>query len=158
MRRDVLDDAKLSENERAVLRRAARILEARVKSQSVVLNSPSLVREWLTLKFCGLECEVFGVIFLDAQNRFIDFDVLFTGTLTQASVFPREVVKAALARNAAAVMFVHNHPSGCAEPSRADEVLTQALKQALATVDTKVLDHFIVGGSAVLSFAERGLI
>ena len=79
-------------------------------------------------------------------------------TLTQASVFPREVVKAALARNAAAVMFVHNHPSGCAETSRADEVLTQALKQALATVDTKVLDHFIVGGSAVLSFAERGLI
>ena len=79
MRRDVLDDAKLSENERAVLRRSARILETRVKSQSVVLNSPSLVREWLTLKFCGLEREVFGVIFLDAQNRFIDFDVLIYG-------------------------------------------------------------------------------
>ena len=127
----------------SVLRRAARILEDKVRSRPIALISPSLVREWLTLKFCGLERKVFGVIFLDAQNRFIDFDALFTGTLTQTSVFPREVVKAALTRNAAAVMFVHNHPSGCAETSRADEVLTQALKQALATVDTKVLDHFI---------------
>ena len=82
----------------------------------------------------------------------------FTGTLTQTSVYPREVVKAALARNAAGVMFVHNHPSGCAEPSHPDETLTQALKQALALVDVRVLDHFVVGGSAVLSFAERGLL
>jgi DNA repair protein RadC len=138
--------------------KAAQILEARVRAETVTLNSPSLVREWLALQFSALEREMFGVLFLDAQNRLIDFEVLFTGTLTQTSVFPREVVKAALARNAAAVMLVHNHPSGCAEPSHADQVLTQALKQALAMVDTNVLDHFIVAGSAVLSFAERGLL
>ena len=129
-----------------------------MRAEVVALNSPSLVREWLALQFSGLEREMFGVIFLDIQNRLIDFEVLFAGTLTQTSVFPREVVKAVLARNAAAVLLVHNHPSGCAEPSHADEVLTQALKQALAMVDTKVLDHFIVAGSAVLSFTERGLL
>jgi DNA repair protein RadC len=141
-----------------ILSKAARILEAKVRAEVVALNSPSLVREWLALQFSGLEREMFGVIFLDIQNRLIDFEVLFAGTLTQTSVFPREVVKAVLARNAAAVLLVHNHPSGCAEPSHADEVLTQALKQALAMVDTKVLDHFIVAGSAVLSFTERGLL
>ncbi len=155
---DLLDAGNFSPKERLILTKAARILEARVRAEAVALNSPSLVREWLALQFSGLEREMFGVIFLDAQNRLIDFEVLFTGTLTQTSVFPREVVKAALARNAAAVMLVHNHPSGCAEPSHADQVLTQALKQALAIVDTKVLDHFIVAGSAVLSFAERGLL
>ena len=155
---DLLDAGNFSPKERLILTKAARILEARVRAEAVALNSPSLVREWLALQFSGLEREMFGVLFLDAQNRLIDFEVLFTGTLTQTSVFPREVVKAALARNAAAVMLVHNHPSGCAEPSHADQVLTQALKQALAMVDTKVLDHFIVAGSAVLSFAERGLL
>ena len=155
---DLLDAGNFSPKERLILTKAARILEARVRAEAVALNSPSLVREWLALQFSALEREMFGVLFLDAQNRLIDFEVLFTGTLTQTSVFPREVVKAALARNAAAVMLVHNHPSGCAEPSHADQVLTQALKQALAMVDTKVLDHFIVAGSAVLSFAERGLL
>lgn len=158
MGRDFLDAGNFTPKERAILSRAARILEARMRAQSMALNSPSVVRQWLALQFCGLEREVFGVIYLDAQNRLIDFEALFTGTLTQTSVYPREVVKAALARNAAAVMFVHNHPSGCAEPSRADQVLTDTLKQALAIVDTKVLDHFIVAGSVVLSFAERGLI
>jgi DNA repair protein RadC len=158
MCRDVLDAGNFTPKERAILTKAARILEARVRGDTVILNSPSLVREWLTLQFSGLEREVFAVIYLDAQNRLIDFEALFTGTLTQTSVYPREVVKAALSRNAAAVMFVHNHPSGCAEPSRADETLTQSLKAALALVDTKVLDHFIVGSSSVLSFAERGLI
>ena len=101
---------------------------------------------------------MFVVLFLDAQNRVITYEELFRGTLTQTSVFPREVVKRALKSNAAAVVFAHNHPSGLAEPSRADEVLTQALKQALALVDVKVLDHFIVGGSSAMSFAERGLL
>jgi len=119
---------------------------------------PAIGQAVAGLEFAGLDREVFAGIFLDARNRLLAFEVLSTGTLTQASVYPREVVKVALARNAAAVMFVHNHPSGCAEPSRADELLTQSLKQALSTVDIKVLDHFIVGGSAVLSFAERGLI
>jgi DNA repair protein RadC len=155
---DLLDAGNFSPKERLILSKAARILEARVRAEAVALNSPSLVRQWLALQFSALEREMFGVLFLDTQNRLIDFEVLFTGTLTQTSVFPREVVKAALARNAAAVMLVHNHPSGCAEPSNADQVLTQALRQALAIVDTKVLDHFIVAGSAVLSFAERGLL
>ena len=158
MGRDFIDAGNFSPKERAILKRAARILEARVRAGAVVLTSPSAVRDWLALQFSGLEREVFGVLFLDAQNRLIDFEALFTGTLTQTSVYPREVVKAALARNAAGVMFVHNHPSGCAEPSHADETLTQALKQALALVDVRVLDHFVVGRSAVLSFAEKGLL
>jgi len=102
---------------------------------------------------------VFMALWLDAQNRLIKADELFSGTLTQTSVYPREVVKAALANNAAAVILAHNHPSGVAEPSRADEMLTQSLKVALAMVDVKVLDHFIVAGSGTpLSFAERGLL
>ena len=95
-------------------------------------------------------------LFLDAQNRVITIEELFRGTLTQTSVYPREVVKRALHHNAGAVILAHNHPSGVAEPSHADETLTQALRQALALVDIRVLDHFIVAGSSVLSFAERG--
>ena len=101
---------------------------------------------------------MFIVLLLDAQNRLIEAHELFRGTLSQTSVYPREVVKATLARNAAAVMFAHNHPSGVAEPSRADELLTQSLKQALALVDVRVLDHFVVAGTRTVSFAERGLI
>ncbi len=97
-------------------------------------------------------------LFLDAQNRVIGVEELFRGTLTQTSVYPREVVKRALHHNAGGVILAHNHPSGVAEPSHADETLTQALRQALALVDIRVLDHFIVAGSAVLSFAERGLL
>ena len=106
----------------------------------------------------ALPHEVFVALFLDAQNRVIGIEELFRGTLTQTSVYPREVVKRALHHNAAALIFAHNHPSGVAEPSRADEALTQALKQALALIDVRVLDHFIVAGSGVLSFAERGLL
>ena len=95
---------------------------------------------------------------MDAQNRLIEADELFRGTLSQTSVYPREVVKAALKHNAAAVIFSHNHPSGVAEPSRADELLTAALKQALALVDIKTLDHFVIGGDKTISFAECGLI
>jgi DNA repair protein RadC len=105
-----------------------------------------------------LEHEVFIILLLDSQNRLIEAHELFRGTLSQTSVYPREVVKATLARNAAAVMFAHNHPSGVAEPSRADELLTQGLKQALALVDVKVLDHFVVAGTSMESFAERGLV
>ena len=98
------------------------------------------------------------VLFLDAQNRVLSPEEMFRGTLTQTSVYPREVVKRSLANNAAAVIFAHNHPSGVAEPSRADELLTQSLKQALALVDVRVLDHFVVAGNGVMSFAERGLL
>ena len=107
MGRDILDAGNFSPKERSILKRAARILEVRVRAEAVALNSPSAVRDWLRLQFSGLEREVFGVLFLDAQNRLIDFEALFTGTLTQTSVYPREVVKAALARNAAGVMFAH---------------------------------------------------
>ena len=123
-----------------------------------VLSHPSAVRDYLRLHFADQGHESFLTLYLDAQNRFIRSEELFRGTLTQTSVYPREVVKGALRANAAAVIFAHNHPSGVAEPSRADETLTQALKQALALVDVKVLDHFIVAGTDTLSFAERGLL
>lgn len=126
--------------------------------QGAALNSPSAVREYLRLRMQQLPHEVFIVLFLDAQNRVIETEELFRGTLTQTSVYPREVVKRALHFNAGAVILAHNHPSGVAEPSHADETLTQALKQALALVDVRVLDHFIVAGTGVLSFAERGLL
>ncbi|MBL8470347.1 MAG: DNA repair protein RadC [Rhodocyclaceae bacterium] len=124
-----------------------------------MLGSPAAVRDWLRLKLAHLGHEVFMVLLLDAQNRLIEASELFRGTLTQTSVYPREVVKLALARNASGVIFAHNHPSGTAEPSRADECLTQTLKQALALIDVRVLDHFIVAGMAQpLSFSERGLL
>ncbi|MDH4284891.1 MAG: hypothetical protein OEV35_06190, partial [Gallionellaceae bacterium] len=106
----------------------------------------------------GREQEVFMVIFLDAQHRVQVAEELFHGTLTQTSVYPREVVKRALFHNAAAVIFAHNHPSGVAEPSQSDRLLTDALKQALALVDVRVLDHFIVAGAGCLSFAEQGMV
>ena len=123
-----------------------------------VLNSPNAVRDFLRLKLARLEHEVFMCVFLDAQNRVITTDEMFRGTLTQTSVYPREIVKAALRHNAAGVIFSHNHPSGMAEPSHADELLTKTLKEALAMVDCRVLDHFIVAGTGFLSFAERGLL
>jgi len=126
--------------------------------RSPTLSSPQAVRDYLRLLFTGKEHEVFVVLFLDAQNRVLGVEELFRGTLTQTSVFPREIVKSALRENAAAVLFAHNHPSGVAEPSRADEALTQTLKHTLALVDVKVLDHFVIGGDSAMSFAERGLL
>ena len=122
------------------------------------LTSPESVRDYLRLSLSTLPHEAFMALFLDSQHRLLAAEELFRGTLAQTSVYPREVVKSALAHNAAAVIFAHNHPSGVAEPSRADELLTQALKQALALVDIRTLDHFVVAGSQVVSFAERGLI
>jgi DNA repair protein RadC len=142
----------------ASLELARRALAAPLKLKDA-LASPEAVRDWLRLSLGKLPHEVFIALWLDAQNRLIASEELFRGTLTQTSVYPREVVKRALAHNAGAVILAHNHPSGLAEPSRADEVLTSSLKQALALVDVKLLDHFIVaGGGRPLSFAERGLI
>ncbi|WP_310449184.1 RadC family protein [Sulfuritalea sp.] len=142
----------------ATLELARRALAGPLKLKDA-LASPQAVRDWLRLSLGNLQHEVFVALWLDAQNRLIASEELFRGTLTQTSVYPREVVKRALAHNAGAVILAHNHPSGLAEPSRADEVLTSSLKQALAIIDVKLLDHFIVaGGSAPLSFAERGLI
>lgn len=123
------------------------------------LTSPSAVRDLLRMRLAGLPHEVFAVLLLDAQHQLIDCVELFRGTLTQTSVYPREIAKLALERNAGAVIFAHNHPSGSVEPSQADEALTRALKQALALVDVRVLDHFIVGGTTTpLSFMEQGLL
>ena len=139
------------------IEQALKVLQARMRAGEA-LSSPSAVRSFLQLKLAPLPHEVFAVIFLDAQNRVLAYEELFRGTLTQTSVYPREVVKHALKHNAAALILAHNHPSGVAEPSRADELLTASLKQALALVDVRVLDHLIVAGSATVSLAERGLV
>jgi len=123
-----------------------------------IMSSPQALRDWLRLHCARLEHEVFLVLYLDAHHRLIEAEELFRGTLTQTSVYPRELVKGALARNAAALAVAHNHPSGEAEPSRADELLTQNLKSALSLVDVRVIDHFVVAGDQILSFAERGLV
>lgn len=123
-----------------------------------MLNAPSMVRDYLKLRLSEREHELFIALFLDAQHRLIACEELFRGTLAQTSVYPREVVKAALKYNAGAVIFAHNHPSGVAEPSRADEMLTTALKQALALIDVRTIDHFVVAGTGTISFAERGLM
>jgi DNA repair protein RadC len=127
-------------------------------SQRSVLDSPSVVRDLLCAMLSTKDHEVFAVLFLDAQHALVATEEMFRGTLTQTSVYPREVVKAALRHNAAAVILAHNHPSGFAEPSRADEYLTQTLKAALALVDVRVLDHIVVAGHKSVSLAERGLL
>ncbi|MDO8960695.1 MAG: DNA repair protein RadC [Methylophilus sp.] len=141
----------------AIFEMSQRALAEQMQSRDV-LSSPKQVRDYLMLKLGALPREVFMVMMVDAQNRVLALETLFEGTLTQTSVYPREVVKRALHHNAASVIFAHNHPSGVAEPSKADEVLTQSLKQALALVDIRVLDHFIVAGNSTLSFVERGLL
>jgi DNA repair protein RadC len=151
-----LGNAKLAQL-RAAVELARRALKEEISSRDA-LSSPRAVRDYLRLVLAGREQEVFVVLLLDAQHRVIASEELFRGTLTQTSVYPREVVKCALKRNAAAVIFAHNHPSGVAEPSHADEILTRSLKSALALVDIQVLDHFIVAGTRTMSFAERGLL
>lgn len=137
---------------------ARRALTQQMKQRDT-LSSPAQVRDWLRLTLARRPQEVFIALWLDAQNRLLLAEELFTGSLTATTVYPREIVKKALTHNAASVVFAHNHPSGLAEPSRADEMLTRDLKAALALVDVKLLDHFIVAGNATpLSLAERGLI
>jgi len=151
-----LGSAKLAQL-KAALELARRALREELASRDA-LSSPRAVRDYLRLQLGGREQEVFVVLLLDAQHRVIACEELFQGTLTQTSVYPREVVRCALKHNAAAVIFAHNHPSGVAEPSHADEILTRSLKSALSLVDIQVLDHFIVAGTRTMSFAERGLL
>ncbi|MBI5329939.1 MAG: DNA repair protein RadC [Betaproteobacteria bacterium] len=139
----------------AVLEMARRTLGEEM-ARGDALNSPGAVRDWLRLKLAGLPHEVFMGVFLDVQNRVLATEELFRGSLMQTSVHPREVVKRALAHNAAGLILAHNHPSGVAEPSQADRWITGQLKTALALVDVQVIDHFIVAGSNGYSFAERG--
>lgn len=141
----------------AVLEMARRALGEELKNGNA-MNSPEMVRDFLRLSLANKQHEVFIGIFLDAKNHTIATEELFSGTLTQTSVYPREIVKRALHHNAAAIIFAHNHPSGIAEPSHADKILTQSLKQALAMIDVKVLDHFIIGNGTTMSFAEQNLI
>ena len=140
-----------------VVQQALELLALEVR-EADALASPDAVRDYLRLLLADRPHEVFTVMFLDAQNRVIDTLEMFRGTLTQTSVYPREVVIEALARNAASVILAHNHPSGAPEPSRADESLTRVLKSVLSQVDVRVLDHFIVTRGGVVSFAERGLL
>jgi len=141
----------------AALELLRRSLDEKMKERTA-LTSPGAVRDYLRFALGQRDHEVFVCIWLDAQHKVIAFDEPFEGTLTQTSVYPREIVKTALARNAAAVIFAHNHPSGVAQPSQAVELLTRNLKEALALVEVKVLDHFIVAGNQAISFAERGLL
>jgi DNA repair protein RadC len=141
----------------AAMELVRRCLREEMRAESA-LTSPGAVRDYLRLSIAAQPHEVFVCLWLDAQHRVIACEELFRGTLTQTSVYPREIVKAALAANAAAVIFAHNHPSGAAQPSQADELLTRNLKEALALVDVQVLDHFIVAGNQAISFAERGLL
>jgi DNA repair protein RadC len=141
----------------AVIELARRALAQQLAAQPA-FESPAQVKQYVQLQLGAHAHEVFAVLFLDARHRLVRLEEMFRGTLTQTSVYPREVVKRALELHAAAVILAHNHPSGLAEPSRADELLTQALKTALATVDVRVLDHLVVGRGAVISFAERGLL
>lgn len=141
----------------AVLEMSRRALKEELQ-RGDALNSPRVVSDYLQLLLGGRHQEIFLVLFLDTQHRVIAAEELFQGTLNQTSVYPREVVKRALAHNAAAVILAHNHPSGVAEPSQSDQLLTNALKQALSLVDVRVLDHFVVGSGQTLSFAQKGLI
>ena len=141
----------------AIFEMSRRALSEQLQQRDV-FKSPQAVRDYLVLKLGSLTKEVFLVLFLDTQNRLLASEELFSGSLSETSVYPREVVKRALHHNAASVIFAHNHPSGIAQQSQADELLTKQLKQALALVDVRVLDHFIVAGNSTLSFSERGLL
>lgn len=149
--------AQQAREDRAIYR-ALRLLEGRMRAPGAQLNDTRAVQAYLVLHLAEKEREIFTALWLDIQHRVIAADDMFAGTLTQTSVYPREVIKRALQHNAAAVIFAHNHPSGVAEPSQSDQLLTSALKQALAMVEVRVLDHFIVAGDGVLSFAACGLL
>ncbi|MEZ5512482.1 MAG: DNA repair protein RadC [Steroidobacteraceae bacterium] len=155
--RDV-SNGELREATSAEVLTAARTTLSRRMRQGTKLTSPEVTRDYLRLQLAEREHEVFCIIYLDTRHRVIDCQELFRGTIDGASIYPREVLKEALRRNAAACILAHNHPSGVAEPSHADELITRRLKEALWLVEIRVLDHLIVAGGEVVSFAERGLL
>lgn len=142
----------------AIIARAIQILESRLKTPGAVIDSPDAARSLLRLRLTEREHEVFAVLFCDNKHRVIAYEEMFRGTIDGASVHPREVVKTAMKRNAAAVVLAHNHPSGDPEPSQADIRITQRLKDALALINVRILDHMIVGHADVISFAEKRLL
>lgn len=160
--RDDVSDAiaswEFDPEERRLLGHALAMLEGKLRNRGPLFDSPATIKCYLSLRLGALSHEEFGILFLDSQNRLITFESLFRGTLTQVSVYPREVALRALAHKASAVVLTHNHPSGEARPSRADEALTQSLKATLSVLDVRVLDHIIVAGTACVSMAEMGLV
>ena len=150
------NNASRRSQEDLLIQQALQILERRMFTRGPQLHTPDEVRDFLKLKLAGHEHEVFAAVFLDSRHRLLAFEELFFGTIDGASVYPRQVVKRALHWNCAALIISHNHPSGCSEPSQADRRLTERLKEALALVDVRVLDHFIVGEGQPLSLAEYG--
>jgi DNA repair protein RadC len=150
----VYSASRVSEDQ--IIESAKRIIANRMRRKSEAMTSPTLVKDFLIMHFADAQAESFCVLYLDNQHRLIDIEELFHGTIDGASIYPREVVKAALTHNAAAVTFSHNHPSGFCQPSSADEFITKRLKDALAMVDIRTLDHFIVAGTEVYAFSENG--
>lgn len=150
--------AELSIHEQKTIQEAFKILERSLRKPGIALTSPELVANYMKLNIAVRPHEVFVVLFLDSQHRLIESQEMFRGTINQASVYPREIVKEALRLNAAACILAHNHPSGIAEPSVADKEITKKIKQALELIEVTVLDHFVIGGTSHMSFAERGLM
>ena len=148
----------LTPDELATVTRALVILDKKVMAAREILSTPATVKQWLTLHYGMLQREVFGLLLLDNQNRLLAHEQPFTGTVSSTSVYPREVARIVFEYNAAAVIAVHCHPSGTPEPSRADETITKHLQQTLNLLDVRLLDHFIVSGNEIMSFAERGLL
>lgn len=145
-------------NENQIIEKAIEILAGRMTKFGVSITSPEDTKNFLTLNLAEDQSEVFGVLFLSNRHQLISFDRMFFGTIDGASVYPREVVKRALAHNASAVIFAHNHPSGIADPSMADRLITDKLKDVLAIMDIRTLDHIIVAGTETYSFSEHGLL
>lgn len=149
---------ELAPTDQQTIRTALTLLECQLREPGAAFTSSSSVRDWLRLQLATLDREAFTVLWLDNQHRLIAHDTLFLGTINSITVHPREVVKSGLKNNAAAAVLAHNHPSGEAEPSQADRLMTERLKQALDLVDIRLLDHLVVGGMDIVSFAERGWI
>ncbi len=147
-----------SPDETAIIQQALTIIESHARKNGDAMTSPTTSANYCRLQLAGLEREAFWVLFLDSQNRLIESECLFQGTLDAAAVYPREVVKAAIRHNSAAVILSHNHPSGVCEPSQADRRITERLQAALALIDVRILDHMIVTHTGSYSFAERGLL
>lgn len=141
-----------------IIRRALKILESRMTYESDVFTKPDDTKNYLRLKLGNKEREVFAVLYLNNRNQLISYEELFLGTIDGASIYVREIVKLGLTLNAAAIICAHNHPSGVCEPSHADEMITQRIKEACSLMDIKLLDHLIVSATDSVSFAERGLI
>jgi len=147
---------RLSDDDRQAIDHALALLKAAITGP--VFDCPRDVKDYLTLRYADLEHEIFGVLWTNGSHRLIGEEVPFRGTLTQTSVYPREIVKQGLRLNAGGVILFHNHPSGCSEPSRTDELLTKSLKSALALVDIRLIDHIVVSMGGAVSLAERGLL